>query len=312
VENCKLQIANCKLQIEGYPFQGRHLDLGGVRLHYLDEGAGEPVVMLHGNPTWSFYYRNLVLNLRDSYRTIVPDHMGCGLSDKPDDSRYSYTLERRVRDVETLLDHLDVKSDITLVVHDWGGMIGMAYAVRHPERIARLVILNTGAFHLPPTKRFPWQLSFCRNALFGPLLVRGLNAFCRGAARNCCTRRPMSAEARAGYLLPYDSWANRIAVLRFVQDIPLAAGNPSYALVSEVQERLERLRDVPMLICWGMRDFVFDEHFLAEWQRRFPAAEVHRFADAGHYVLEDAGDETVPLIRQFLRAHEVVRHAERQ
>ena len=300
------------MQIDGYPFQGRRLDLDGISLHYLDEGAGEPVVMLHGNPTWSFYYRNLVLNLRNSYRTIVPDHIGCGLSDKPDDSRYAYTLERRVRDVETLLDHLDVKSDITLVVHDWGGMMGMAYAVRHPERIARLVILNTAAFHLPPSKRFPWQLALCRNPLLGPLLVRGLNAFCRDAARNCCTRRPMSDEVRAGYLWPYDSWTNRIAVLRFVQDIPLVPGDPSYALVNEVQNRLERLRDVPMLICWGMRDFVFDEHFLAEWERRFPSAEVHRFADAGHYVLEDAGDEIAAIVRQFLRAHEVVRHAERQ
>src|SRR5205823_3246531 len=111
-----------------------------------------PVVMLHGNPTWSFYYRNLVLSLRDSYRTIVPDHIGCGLSDKPDDSRYRYTLESRVTDLEALLEHLGVTCDITLVVHDWGGMIGLAYAVRHPERIRRLVILNTGAFHLPRTK----------------------------------------------------------------------------------------------------------------------------------------------------------------
>jgi haloalkane dehalogenase len=310
--NCKLQNANCKLQIDGYPFAGQRLDLGGVGLHYLDEGAGAPVVMLHGNPTWSFYYRNLVLKLRDSHRTIVPDHIGCGLSDKPDDSRYSYTLARRVDDVETLLEHLEIKNDITLVVHDWGGMIGMAYAVRHPERIARLVILNTAAFHLPARKSFPWQLWLCRNPLLGPLLVRGLNAFCRGAARTCCTRRVMPEDVRAGYLLPYDSWAHRIAVLRFVQDIPLRPDDPSYPLVSEVQSQLERLRDVPMLICWGMRDFVFDQHFLAEWQRRFPAAEVHPFEDAGHYVLEDAADEIIPLIQRFLPAHEVVRHGERK
>src|SRR5262249_41879412 len=153
----------------------------------------------------------------------------------PGDSRYSYTLARRVQDVETLLERLDVKSDITLVVHDWGGMIGMAYAVRHPERIARLVILNTAAFPKPPPQGFPWQLWLCRNTPFGPLLVRGLNGFCRDAARHCVTRRPLSEVVRAAYLLPYDSWANRIAVMRFVQDIPLRPGDPSYALVSEVE-----------------------------------------------------------------------------
>jgi pimeloyl-ACP methyl ester carboxylesterase len=286
-----------------YPFQSHYQCIAGHRLHYLDEGSGEPVVMVHGNPSWSFYYRNLVRGLRGSQRCIVPDHIGCGLSDKPGDDRYSYMLRQRVADLEALLDRLSVKDNITLVVHDWGGMIGMAYAVRHPERIARLVILNTGAFHLPESKGFPWQLRLVRNTPLGAVLVRGLNLFCRGAVRSCVTRKPMSAEVRAGFLQPYDSWANRIAVLRFVQDIPLKPGDPGYALVTEVQDNLRQLAQVPMLICWGLRDFVFDRHFLAEWERRFPLAEVHRFADAGHYVLEDAGEEILSLVRKFLAEH---------
>src|SRR5262249_30236776 len=104
------------------------------------------------------------------------------------------------------------------------------------------------------------------------------------------------------------SWKHRIAVMRFVQDIPLRPSDPSYALLSETATGLERLQDLPMLICWGMRDFVFDQHFLEEWQRHFPQAEVHRFADAGHFVLEDGGEEIIPLVRQFLLTHEVVRH----
>ena len=264
-----------------YPFQGHFLDLNGLRYHYLDEGHGEPVVMLHGNPTWSFYYRRLVLALRDSCRTIVPDHIGCGLSDKPDDSHYRYTLEQRVRDLEMLLDHLAITRDVTLVLHDWGGMIGMAYATRHPERIRRLVILNTAAFHLPAAKPLPWSLWLCRNTALGAFLVRGPNLFCRMATFACCRRRRMPRPLRRAYIAPYNSWANRIAVLRFVQDIPLRPGDPSYDLVSAVQDGLHRLRNVPMLICWGEKDFVFDRHFLAEWQRRFPAAEVHRIADKG-------------------------------
>jgi pimeloyl-ACP methyl ester carboxylesterase len=283
-----------------YPFQGRHLDIGGFRMHALDEGRGEPVVMLHGNPTWSFYYRNLVLALRGEYRCIVPDHIGCGLSEKPAADRYPYSLERRVADLDELLDRLEIEDKVTLIVHDWGGMIGCAWAVRNPVRISRLVILNTGAFHLPSAKKLPWQLWLVRNTPLGPLLVRGLNAFCRGAVHNCCAR-PMPADVREGYLRPYDSWANRVAVLRFVQDIPLHPGDPSFDFVTATQDGLVRLRDVPMLICWGTRDFVFDRHFLAEWQQRFPRAAVHRFEDAGHYILEDAHDDIARLCLRFLR-----------
>jgi haloalkane dehalogenase len=286
-----------------YPFKSHYLDRDGIRYHYLVEGAGDPLVMLHGNPTWSYYYRRLVLALRGSYRVIAPDHIGCGLSDKPDDSKYPYTLARRVKDLQALLDHLGIDRDLTLVLHDWGGIIGMAYAVRRPERIKRLIVLNTAAFHLPEGKRLPWSLRLFRSPLLGPILARGLNAFCRGAAKHCCTRRPMPAEIRQAYLAPYDSWKNRIAVLRFVQDIPLRPSDASYALVSEIQNGLSRFLEVPMLICWGEKDFVFDKDFLAEWLRRFPQAEVHRFPDAGHYVLEDAADEIIELVQSFLKGH---------
>ena len=292
-------MVNARLETH-YPFNGKRLDINGLGYHYLDEGAGTPVVMLHGNPSWSFYYRNLVLALRDCYRCIVPDHIGCGLSDKPGDDRYEYTLSRRVDDLELLLDTLGVTENITLVVHDWGGMIGMAYAVRHPGRIARLVILNTGAFHLPKTKPFPLGLRICRDTVLGTLLVRGLNAFSAGASYVGCKRNPMSRELRALYQLPYDSWQNRIATLRFVQDIPLSPGDRGYDLVSAVSDGIGQFSQLPMLICWGEQDFVFDRHFLAEWQQRFPAAELHSYPDCGHYILEDAKEEVVPLISRFL------------
>lgn len=285
---------------EQYPFSGKLLALkSGVKLHYLDEGQGKPVVMLHGNPSWSFYYRNLVLALRDTHRVIAPDHIGCGLSDKPGDERYDYTLNSRVDDLDLLLDSLGVKENITLVVHDWGGMIGMAYATRHPERIEKLVILNTGAFFLPEGKSFPAPLRLCRTPL-GALLIRGFNAFARGAAWVGCKRRRMNGELRRAYTAPYNNWANRIATLRFVEDIPLAPGDKAYATVRETQEKLGSLSPLPMLICWGLKDFVFDLHFLEEWQRRFPDAAIHRFPDCGHYILEDAQEEVIPLIKRFV------------
>lgn len=279
---------------------GRDLDRDGLKLHYLDEGQGEPVVMVHGNPTWSFHFRRLVEALVPRFRTIVPDHIGCGLSDKPDDARYGYTLASRVDDLEALLDHLGVDRNITLVVHDWGGMIGLTYAARHPERIARLVVMNTAAFHMPRAKSFPWALWTCRDTPAGAWLVRGLNAFVRGTAWIGCTRERLPRAVRDAYAAPYDSWDHRIAIHRFVQDIPLRPGDRSYDLVTWVESRLECLASVPILIAWGMRDFVFDKPFLDEWIRRFPNAQVHRFDRAGHYLLEDEVKALIPLIEPFL------------
>ncbi|SHJ70891.1 haloalkane dehalogenase [Malonomonas rubra DSM 5091] len=283
-----------------YPFDGNFLQLGQLKYHYLDEGKGDPVVMLHGNPSWSFYYRNLVKELRDDYRVIVPDHIGCGLSDKPVDSMYSFTLKQRVDDLEALLDHLDIQSNITLVLHDWGGMIGMAYATRYPERIARLVFMNTAAFHLPKSKTFPVALRICRDTQLGAFLVQGFNLFARGAAFIGCKRKSMPVELRKAYCAPYDSWQSRVATLRFVQDIPLEEGDPGYDIVSEVDENLQQFADLPICICWGEKDFVFDVNFLKEWKQRLPKAEVHSFADCGHYILEDAKEDVIPIIRDFL------------
>jgi len=281
---------------------GRDLDVRGVRLHYLDEGKGRPVVMVHGNPSWSYYYRRLAEALSAEYRVVVPDHVGCGRSEKPDDSRYEYKLSRRIDDLGALLDSLGLVDDITLVVHDWGGMIGMGYATRYPGRIARLVVLNTSAFRIPAGKAMPPELRAARLPLVGAALVRGLNLFCKGAARRGVTRRPMSPAVRDAYLAPYGCWADRIAVHRFVQDIPLRPGDRSYEEVLKIEGRLPTLSDVPMLVCWGMKDFVFDHHFLDEWARRFPNADVRRFEEAGHYVLEDEADRIVPLVKAFLAA----------
>jgi len=287
-----------------YPFSSHVFDSNGFRLHYLDEGPrdAEPLVMLHGNPTWSFYYRKLVGELSDRYRCIVPDHMGMGLSEKPRRDRYPYTLHSRIDDLERLLDHLQINQTLTLIVHDWGGMIGMGYAARHFDRIGRLIVLNSAAFHLPATKKMPWRLSVCRRRRLGAILVRGFNTFCRAATSMSVMNR-LNSKVKAAYLAPYDSWYNRIAIHRFVQDIPLSPHDPSYNTVSRVEAGLNQLEDCPMLICWGMRDFVFDEHFLNEWILRFPRAQVNRFDHAGHYVLEDAGDEIASLVRQFLAQH---------
>ena len=282
-----------------YPFTPRFFTREGVKLHYLDEGEGPPVVLVHGNPTWSFFFRDLVADLRVDHRVVAPDHLGCGRSDRPGPDRYPYTLAARILDLEALLDHLGLDRGVTLVVHDWGGAIGFGAAVRRPERVEKLVVLNTAAFCRPVGKRLPWSLRLCRMPLVGAVVVRGLNAFVKGAVRTCTVRR-LPAVVREAYLSPHDSWSRRRSVHAFVRDIPVGPGHPSWETLLTVQNGLAQFSNRPMLICWGERDFVFDGDYLTEWTRRFPDALVHRFAHAGHWVLEDASQEIVPLIRGFV------------
>jgi haloalkane dehalogenase len=294
-----------RLTLPGFPFEGRRFDRGGgIGMHYLDEGKGDPVVLLHGNPSWCFLWRGLVAGLRDRFRCIAPDHVGMGLSDAPGDGAYAYTLRSRVDDLDALLGHLGVTGRVTLVLHDWGGMIGMAWAARRPERVARIVAMNTAAFPLPAGKPLPRELWWVRNTPLGPILVRGLDLFVRGSVRKCVVHPLLPAIAEQ-YLRPGGKPKSRLAVLRFVQDIPLGPGDAAWPVLEETERALEGFRSRPMLLCWGMRDFVFDGDFLAEWQRRFPGAEVHRFEDAGHWVTEDAGETVVSLVRRFLDAHPI-------
>ena len=294
-----------------YPFRSHYLRRNGLAYHFVDEGAGEPLVMLHGNPTWSFYYRALIKGLSDRYRTIVPDHIGCGLSDVPGLDRYDYRLESRVSDLEYLVDQLELDRRITLIVHDWGGMIGMAFALRHPEKIARIVIMNTAAFFPPGGKKLPLRLRLIRNLPpLAAVAVRGFNLFALGALF-MATRKGLSPDVRKGLTAPYNSWQNRIATLKFVQDIPLTAADPSYGLVRFVDTHLDRLTHPAMLILWGMHDFVFDTAYLMEWRRRFPQATVFTFPHAGHYILEDEPQQILARIDDFLTRHPLTPGADR-
>jgi cis-3-alkyl-4-acyloxetan-2-one decarboxylase len=279
-----------------YPFSSHTLELDSHKYHFLDEGQGDPLLMLHGNPTWSFYYRNLILGLKQSYRCVVPDHMGMGKSDKP--QNYNYTLSKHIDNLEALVGKLGL-NDITLVLHDWGGAIGMGFAVRYPQKIKRLVLFNTAAFL---SEKIPVRLKLCRVPGFGVITIRGFNAFALAAVDMACEKKErMTDEVRAGYLSPYDSFANRIATLRFVQDIPMSSNAPSYPVVKYIEENLKRFKSLPVMIAWGAKDFVFNDHFLKRWQRIFPDAEVHRIPDAGHYVLEDAHELIIPLMQKFLK-----------
>ncbi len=291
--------------LPGYPFTPKRFDVRpGISMSYLDEGPrdGEVVVMVHGNPSWSYYWRNLVSGLSNKYRCIVPDHVGMGFSDKPGDDRYEYTLQSRVDDLARLLDHLGITGDVTLAVHDWGGMIGFGWALSHFAQVKRLVITNTAAFPLPKEKPMPWQLSLGRDWKFGEFIIRGFNAFSSGASF-IGVEKPMPHDVRRAYVSPYDNWCNRISTVRFMQDIPLSPQDKAWPLLEAAGRKLPEYAPLPAFIGWGLKDFVFDRHFLAGFRKALPNAEVMAFDDAGHYVLEDRAEILVPAIRKFLDAN---------
>jgi len=281
-----------------YPFAPQSLPGGSARLSYVDDGprADEAVLLVHGNPTWSFYYRNLIQQLTAAgMRCVVPDHVGMGLSDKPQD--YPYRLGTHIENLGRLVAALGLRR-VHLVVHDWGGAIGLGWAARHPEMVGRIVILNTAAF---PAPWIPWRIRLCRTPLIGETLVRGLNGFAGPATWMAVRRRPLAAAVKRGYLFPYDSWANRIGVARFVADIPLRPGHPTMKTLEQVASGLAQFQRHPVMIVWGGADFCFNDWFFNRWQAIFPQAQARYLSTAGHYVLEDATPDELAGIATFLR-----------
>ncbi|WP_437225547.1 alpha/beta fold hydrolase [Planctomicrobium sp. SH661] len=279
--------------LQEYPFTPKSMQIDGLRYSYVDEGTGPVLLFVHGNPTWSFAWRNLIKALSSQYRCIAVDHIGMGLSDKP--QNYSYHIAQHIQNLQRLIEHLDLK-DITLLGHDWGGCIGMGAAGRTPQRFRRFVMMNTAAFR---SQRIPLRIAVCRTPVLGPLGVRGFNLFAAAAITMAVTK-PMSPAVKKGFLLPYDSWANRISVQRFVEEIPLEPAHPSYQTLVDVEQGLAQFKDHPFLFIWGEQDWCFTTAFLDEWEERFPQARTVRYPDAGHYVFEDAHERMVPELRAFL------------
>jgi haloalkane dehalogenase len=277
-----------------YPFEPKRFDTGSGTLSYLDEGQGsEAVLMVHGNPTWSFFYRDVVLALRDRYRCIVPDHLGCGLSDKPQD--YDYTLANHVANLGRLLDSLPL-TKIHLIVHDWGGPIGLGACLPRHEKLGRVVIMNTAAF---ADSDIPWRIRLCRAPGIGEFLVRGFNGFAWPATWMAVTK-PLPGDVARGFTFPYDSWANRIATHRFVRDIPTGSGKPSDAALAAIESQLPLLQAKAVHLLWGGADFCFNQHYYERWREILPKAPARYLTDAGHYLLEDAREDCLATIIEHL------------
>ena len=285
-----------------YPFQPNLLEVPGGKIHYVDVGPknAPTILFVHGNPTWSFYYRNLIQSLRTDFRCVAIDHMGCGLSDKP--QRYNYCLSNHIANLQALVNHLKI-TEYHLVVHDWGGMIGFGLASDAPEKAKKsFFILNTCAFRLPHKNNFPLRIAACRVPLFGRVATRIFNGFSRGASLMASVSPENTRREKDGLMAPYNNYRNRIAVHQFVKDIPLKQDHQSWKRLVGIEEKLRSFKDHPKQIVWGKQDFCFDDHFLAEWKRFFPEIPTHEIHNAGHYVLEDSRQEVIEKAVQFFQS----------
>ena len=254
-----------------YPFKPNYVKIDGYRQHYIDQAplnkpGAEPIVLLHGNPTWSFLYRKFVPPLVEAgYRAIAPDYIGWGRSDKPADFSF-YRLENRIKYFTKFMDLLNLK-DITLVMQDWGGPIGLGYAVEHPELIKRLIIMSTWAFEWPEKVVLPSFFRVCTEPYLGEALLMGYNLFIARTAT------------------------------RVIQDVPFYKEHPSFGTMKRIEGQLNKLK-VPTLLVWGEDDILLPVYDI--WQKIYPHSELHMVPRAGHFIQEDAPEEVVAIIKGFL------------
>jgi len=281
------------------PFQSHFITIDGFQMHYLDEGPLDggkgTVVLLHGNPTWVFYYRNLISSLRSEMRVIAPDFLGCGLSDHP--SNKHYRARDRIEQISQLLAALGVEK-FSLVMHDWGGSIGTGVAIKDPSRIEKLVYLNTT---LTETESLPKIIKTAATPYIGKFLTQITRYFLKlTTTTGVGVYKKVPKEIRKGYLYPYKGRARRSAIWDFVRDIPFDGDHPTYAQMLELADKLPSLAKIPVQIIWGLRDICFHREMLDKVAEHFPQASVLEIVDASHLVLEDSPEIVIPAVTEFL------------
>lgn len=312
------ELSQINVSPELYPFKSRWLELPEGKLHYLDEGPrvegthtespssggvakeGDPdpaapvLLFVHGNPTWSFHWRRMMEELRGTCRCIAIDHLGCGLSEKPN---RGFRLSDRIDHLGQLIDHLDLDK-VTLVAQDWGGAIGLGAMLDRQEKLGRVLLFNTGAF---PPWFVPHRINVCKTPLLGKLALQGLNLFSRTAIRMTIDRTPrLDRKVADAYLAPYDSWSNRRAVYEFVADIPRSAKHPTWQTLESIENRLSQISEKPIRLVWGMKDWCFTPACLDRFVEHWPKAEVLKLDDVGHWIVEDAPKESLQQLKSLL------------
>lgn len=281
------------------PFNSHFFKLNvNNKIHYFDEGPSvdnQAIVCVHGNPSWSYFYRSIIENFKNSMRVVAFDHLGMGLSSRP--TNYPYCLKNHTANFEKLMNYLSIEK-VHLIVHDWGGPIGLSYAIKNIEKIASITIMNTAGFY---SSHIPKRILLCRIPFLGPLMIKHFNIFSY-TATFMATQRPMDKETKKAYLFPYNSVKSRVAISQFVQDIPINSHHPTRILLDELEQTLPTLNDIPKLILWGGKDFCFDDYYFHRWKNIFPMAKTTYIKDAGHYLLEDSPQVAIKALENFWKS----------
>ncbi len=281
------------LDILEYPFSPHYFETGAGKMHYIDEGTGAPIVFVHGNPAWSFEFRNMIKRLSKTNRCIAIDHLGFGLSDKPPD--WSYLPSAHADNLEKLLESLDLK-DITIMGQDWGGPIGLSYALKHPDKVRALVISNTWLWSV---KNDLYYQAFSKG-MGGPVgrwLIKNHNFFARVVMKMAYgDKKKLTQKIHSQYLSPLAKPAERKGCWVFPKQIV-----DSWEWLDSLWAKRSTLADKKILLAWGMKDIAFRENELRHWKEAFPNASVVRYADAGHYAAEEKPDELCGEIEKLLR-----------
>jgi haloalkane dehalogenase len=274
-----------------YPFAPHWLDYDGLRMHYVDEGAGPPVLFLHGEPTWSFLWRHTIPRVVDAgRRAIAPDLIGFGRSDKPEDQSW-YTYDRHVEAVTRLVVELDLR-DLALVVHDWGGLIGLRFAVENADRVERLVILDTGVWSGRAPSETWLRFREAVRSVGGELDIARLV--------ESGTQRGLTEEIRAAYSAPFPTPESKAGALAFPELVPVEPDHPTAAALEPVREGLSRWNK-PAHVIWGAEDAVLPTAVAERFISLIPGATgPELIADAGHFLQEDAPDEVAAAIVRAL------------
>lgn len=280
------------LDREAYPFRSRFLELDAGRMHYIDEGQGDAIVLVHGTPTWSFLYRNLIKELSKNHRCIAMDHIGFGLSDKP--AGWTYRPQDHARNVQALIDHLDLQH-FTLIVHDLGGPIGISYAIEHPEHIRRLILFNTFMWAMRDDFAIP-PIGTLMGGPIGKFLYTRLNISARMFLPLVYgDKSKLTPEIHRQYINPFPHHQDRYGMWVFAREM----GGSADWYESRWSQR-DRIKDVPTLILWGMKDPAFTPKYLARWQTLFTRAQTVTFPNTGHFVQEEEPSAALAAITAFL------------
>ena len=277
--------------LPGFPFAPRYLEQDGLRMHYLDEGEGDPVLCLHGEPTWSFLYRRMIPVLAAVARVVAPDYFGFGRSDKPTAAEW-YTFDRHSASIRRLVEELDLRR-MTVVVQDWGGPIGLRLAVEQPERVERLVILNTGVGGgRPPSETW---------LRFREVVRAAGGDFQPGRLIRTAAVRGLADDAVAAYDAPFPAPESKAGVLAFPEQVPTEPEHPNTAPLMAIREALASW-EKPVLVLFGDSDPIFRPEVAEAIAERIPGAlPAELVENAGHFVQEDAGEEVAARIVEFLR-----------